>query len=114
MVTTKELAAYLREVWSYDGLEVKAISSESVIAVVGPSFPISELCMDVGDPCGYDANVVLKLEDNTATLVITPLLQTRPRRAWLAILLCMVLATVSSYLAIPHLHRYNVTLPSLL
>jgi hypothetical protein len=58
MVTTKQLAAYLREVWSYDGLEVKAISSESVLSAVGPSFPISELCMDDGDPSTYDANVV--------------------------------------------------------
>ena len=66
------LATHLRRTWSYDGLEVRAESSKVVVAAVGPTFPISELCMDVCDPESFDATVVLKHTTSGSILELTP------------------------------------------
>jgi len=69
---TAALAAHLREVWSYDGLEVTAASATAVTAALGPTFPIGELCVDVCDPTSFDAVVELVHGYAATVLTITP------------------------------------------
>ncbi len=69
---TATLAAHLRAVWSYDGLEVTAASATAVTATLGPTFPIGELCVDVCDPTTFDAVVELVHGPNATVLTITP------------------------------------------
>ena len=68
---TSILATHLRDVWSYDGLEVVAISGSMVSASIGPTFPISEFCMDVCDPVSFDASVDVVYTSTGTKLEIT-------------------------------------------
>ena len=69
---TTELAEHLREIWSYDGLQVVATSATVVKAEVGPRFPVSELCMDVCDPATFNADVAVLHEVHGTVLTVTP------------------------------------------
>lgn len=73
---TEALAAHLRANWSYDGLEVTGRSPVSVQVTVGPTFPISELCMDVCDPDSFDAIVTMTNSTDGVQLVLEP--KTKP------------------------------------
>lgn len=69
---TAQLAEHLRSVWSYDGLQVVATSASVVKAEVGPTFPVSELCMDVCDPDTFNADVAVIHSAAGTVLQITP------------------------------------------
>lgn len=71
-MTTERLAEHLRQTWSYEGLEVVGTSDTAVTVAVGPTFPVSELCMDVCDPTLFDAAIVLLWLPAGCRLVITP------------------------------------------
>ena len=80
---TSILATHLRDVWSYDGLEVVAISGSMVSASIGPTFPISEFCMDVCDPVSFDASVDVVYTSTGTKLEITPRRAPEPpKRSW--------------------------------
>jgi len=97
---TTQLAAHLRENWSYDGLQVTGVACDTVVATVGPSFPVSELVVDVGNPDTFDATVTLH---NDMQIRITPhrsppAKRLRPLRALLACVAAAVCLHASALL----------------
>ena len=100
---SETLAAHLRKTWSYDGLEVVGVSADGVTATVPPSFPISELCMDVGNPDTFDAVVSLQTSPKVL-LEITPAVS--PSReshgGWLASIVVAAIA-VACWMCRSHL-----------
>lgn len=107
--STAALAQYLRDTWSYDGLEVKATSSETVVAALGPSFPISELCMDIGNPDKFDATICSKVEQGNLTLIIKPGDLPRPpsHLAWMMLPLFLLGGLGCFFHAPEHLRSYR-------
>lgn len=69
---TEQLASFLRDNWSYEGLEVTGVSQTAVTASIGPNFPISELVMHVGDPGTFDATIDITTLPTGAALKIRP------------------------------------------
>ena len=92
---TEALAAHLRANWSYDGLEVTGRSPVAVQVTVGPTFPISELCMDVCDPDTFDAIVTMTNSMDGVQLVLEPKTTPSPKLFAWPIVLTAVGAAIS-------------------
>lgn len=99
-MTTERLAAHLRNTWSYEGLEVIGTSDVAVTVSVGPTFPVSELCMDVCDPALFDAAVALAFAPSGCRLVITPTRrgQSAPSAVWPVVKALVLAAAVTAAL----------------
>ena len=93
---TEALAQHLRDVWSYEGLEVTGVSPSAVSAAVGPRFPISELCMDVGSPDRFDAVVTMNTNPTGVVLTIEPCREPPVPSLTLPVLVAAVLSVVGA------------------
>ena len=75
-MTMEALAQHMRDTWSYAGLEVRGHTNTKVHAVVGPEFPISDMCADLAH--SFDAIVTMRHDAAAGTVFVVECGSARP------------------------------------